>query len=129
MAKKGCRRKLFIPSIAATAGYIIKITFKQLLPFPFKGINYKQSCLSRISDGTVFQIYIKGDCKMIKVIEKDDSRMGQYIDQFNDVLSTLDMMIQNSSDLDLINSMVRAREFMTQTVRRLEQSEISMPFV
>lgn len=66
---------------------------------------------------------------MIKVIEKDDSRMGQYIDQFNDVLSTLDMMIQNSSDLDLINSMVRAREFMTQTVRRLEQSEISMPFV
>ena len=77
----------------------------------------------------MFQIYIKGDCKMIKVIEKDDSRMGQYIDQFNDVLSTLDMMIQNSSDLDLINSMVRAREFMTQTVRRLEQSEISMPFV
>lgn len=64
---------------------------------------------------------------MIKVIEKDDSRMGQYIDQFNDVLSTLDMMIQNSSDLDLINSMVRAREFMAQTVRRLEQSEISMP--
>ena len=59
---------------------------------------------------------------MIKVIEKDDSRMGQYIDQFNDVLSTLDMMIQNSSDLDLINAMVRAREFM-------EQSEISMPFV
>ena len=66
---------------------------------------------------------------MIKVIEKDDSRMGQYIDQFNDVLLTLDMMIQNSSDLDLINSMVRAREFMAQTVRRLEQSEISMPFV
>lgn len=64
---------------------------------------------------------------MIKVIEKDDSRMGQYIDQFNDVLSTLDMMIQNSSDLDLINAMVRAREFMAQTVRRLEQSEISMP--
>ena len=46
---------------------------------------------------------------MIKVIEKDDSRMGQYI--------------------DLINAMVRAREFMAQTVRRLEQSEISMPFV
>ena len=66
---------------------------------------------------------------MIKVVEKEDSRMGQYIDQFNDVLSTLDMMIQNSSDLDLINAMVRAREFMTQTVRRLEQSEISMPFV
>lgn len=66
---------------------------------------------------------------MIKVIEKGDSRMGQYIDQFNDVLSTLDMMIQNSSDLDLINSMVRARKFMTQTVRRLEQSEISMPFI
>ena len=42
--------------ITATAGNIIKITFKQLLPFPFKGINYKQSCLSRISDGTVFQI-------------------------------------------------------------------------
>ena len=77
----------------------------------------------------MFQIYIKGDYKMIKVIEKDDSRMGQYIDQFNDVLSTLDMMIQNSSDLDLINSMVRAREFMAQTVRRLEQSEISIPFV
>jgi hypothetical protein len=66
---------------------------------------------------------------MIKVIEKDDSRMGQYIDQFNDVLSTLDMMIQNSSDLDLINAMVRAREFMAQTVRRLEQSENSMLFV
>ena len=66
---------------------------------------------------------------MIKVVEKEDSRMGQYIDQFNDVLSTLDMMIQNSSDLDLINAMVRAREFMVQTVRRLEQSEISMPFV
>ena len=47
---------------------------------------------------------------MIKIVEKEDSRMGQYIDQFNDVLSTLDMMIQNSSDLDLINAMVRARE-------------------
>ena len=79
--------------------------------------------------GLCFKFIIKGDYKMIKVIEKDDSRMGQYIDQFNDVLSTLDMMIQNSSDLDLINSMVRAREFMAQTVRRLEQSEISMPFV
>ena len=66
---------------------------------------------------------------MIKVIEKGDSRMGQYIDQFNDVLTTLDLMIQNSSDLDLINSMVRARKFIIQTVRRLEQSEISMPFV
>ena len=55
--------------------------------------------------------------------------MGQYIDQFNDILSTLDMMIQSSSDLDLINAMVRARGFMAQTVRRLEQSEISMPFV
>ena len=66
---------------------------------------------------------------MIKVVEKEDSRMGQYIDQFNDVLSTLDMMIQNSSDLDLINAMVRAREFMAQTVRRLEQSEISMPLL
>ena len=77
--------------------------------------------------GLCSKFNIKGDYKMIKVIEKDDSRMGQYIDQFNDVLSTLDMMIQNSSDLDLINSMVRAREFMAQTVRRLEQSEISMP--
>ena len=66
---------------------------------------------------------------MIKVIEKEDSRMEQYIDQFQDVLSTLDMMIQNSSDLDLINAMVRAREFMAQTVRRLEQSEISMSFL
>lgn len=66
---------------------------------------------------------------MIKVIEKGDSRMGQYIDQFNDVLTTLDLMIQNSSDLDLINSMVRARKFIIQTVRRLEQPEISMPFV
>ena len=66
---------------------------------------------------------------MIKLIEKDDSRMGQYIDQFKYVLSTLDIMIQNSSDLDLISAMVRAREFMAQTVRRLEQSEISMPFV
>ena len=75
------------------------------------------------------KLNIKGDNKMIKVIEKEDSRMGQYIDQFNDVLSTLDMMIQSSSDLDLINAMVRAREFMAQTVRRLEQSEISMPFV
>lgn len=66
---------------------------------------------------------------MMKVIEKGDSRMGQYIDQFNDVLTTLDLMIQNSSDLDLINSMVRARKFIIQTVRRLEQPEISMPFV
>ena len=79
--------------------------------------------------GLCSKFLIKGDNKMIKVIEKEDSGMGQYIDQFNDVLSTLDMMIQNSSDLDLINAMVRAREFMAQTVRRLEQSEISMPFV
>lgn len=79
--------------------------------------------------GLCSKLNIKGDNKMIKVVEKEDSRMGQYIDQFNDVLSTLDMMIQNSSDLDLINAMVRAREFMAQTVRRLEQSEISMPFV
>ena len=76
--------------------------------------------------GLCSKFNIKGDNKMIKVVEKEDSRMGQYIDQFNDVLSTLDMMIQNSSDLDLINAMVRAREFMAQTVRRLEQSEISM---
>lgn len=54
--QKGCHQKLFNPAITATAGNIIKITFKQLLPFPFKGIKYKQSCLSRISDGTVFQI-------------------------------------------------------------------------
>lgn len=66
---------------------------------------------------------------MIQITEKEDSRIIQYIDQFNDTIQSLDMIIKTSSDLDLINSMVRASAHLKQSVQRLEQSENTAAFL